>query len=507
MANDKKYRIDEFFRIMEERREALTFDDVRLRTDYTEIERDDVLLETRFSRNITLKIPIVSAAMDTVTEHAMATELAKLGGIGIIHRGMGAEEQAKQVARVKFHLTGRLIERPITAREDETIESILNRHKEKGYKFHSFPVLDSSGKLVGLLTRNDFDLCVDRSLPARAVMTRDLITGDPDASIDDAYGLMQSHKKKVLPLVDSDRKLVGMYIFADVSRIKSGHANTFNVDAQGRLRVVAAIGVSEKDLDRARLLVAKEVDALVIDKAHADAQKAIDTLKALKAAFPSVDVVVGNISEAWSAERLIKAGADGIKIGQGPGSICTTQVVTGTGCPQITAVYNCSKAARGTGVPVCADGGMRFSGDIVKALAAGAHSVMLGNMLAGTDESPGEIITYRGKPVKIYRGMGSLGAMEKNLASRDRYGQSGLAIQDVVPEGIEGVVPARGKLERLLHQYLGGVRSAMAVYTGARTIDELHRKADFHHVSNAGVTEAHPHDVEITRDAPNYPRG
>lgn len=504
-----EYRIDDFFRVMHERREALTFDNVRLRTTHTAIEREDVKLTTKFSRTISLKIPVASAAMDTVTESPLAIELAKLGGIGVIHRGLSPKEQALHVARTKYHLTGKVVDRPITVRDDSTIGSILELREKKQYAFHSFPVIDNSGKLVGLLTGRNFKFCEDNNLTAREVMTSraDLITTAPDADLENAYTLMKQHQISVLPLVDADGQLAGMYVFSDVKDAKSGSRTNFNVDSQGRLLVAAAIGVTIEDLERAQLLVDNDVDVLVIDKAHADSKKALYTLQALKSVFPNVDIVVGNISEPWSAERLIKAGADGIKIGQGPGSICTTQVVTGTGCPQITAVYNCSKVARAAGVPVCADGGIRSSGDIVKALAAGADSVMLGNLLAGTDESPGTVITYRGKSVKIYRGMGSLGAMEKHLSSRDRYGQGDLSIEQVVPEGIEGAVPYRGKLAKVLHQYVGGVRSAMANYVGTPTIDNLHHQADFYYVNSAAVIEAHPHDVEITHDAPNYTRG
>ncbi len=498
--------MDAFFRKVEERGDSLTFDDIRIKTGYSEVERDHINLSTKFSRNIPLLIPIVSAAMDTVTEYEMAIELAKIGGIGVIHRGLTPKKQAFHVARAKYHLTGRLIERPITMRDDQTIESILKRREEKKYPFHSFPIVDTEGRLVGLLTRNDFDMCDDPSRLASEVMTPKPITAPPDVTLEDAYSIMRQHKKKILPLVDGGQRLVGMFVFSDVARVKSGSSSTYNVDAQGRLRVAAAIGDGEAELERAEVLVQKQVDVLVIDKAHADTKSVISTLTELKRRYPQVDVVVGNISEPESAKRLAQAGADGLKIGQGPGSICTTQVVTGIGCPQVTAVYNCARAVRGLGIPVCADGGIRHSGDIVKALAVGADSVMLGRLLAGTKETPGEVSTYRGKQVKDYRGMGSMGAMEKNLASRERYSQAGLSIDDVVPEGIEGVVPYQGELAKALKQRLGGLRGGMH-YVGAASVDELHLKADFRRPTTSGMVEAHPHDVEITKDAPNYPRG
>lgn len=422
----------------------------------------------------------------------------------MIHRNLSPKAQAKEVARVKFFLNG-LIAKPFTVRETDTIEEILNRRKEKKWKFHSLPVVNGAGKVVGLLTENDFDFCDDLSKPAREVMTTELITAPPDTSLDEAYNLMREARKKVLPLVYEERKLAGMYTFSDLKRIKSKKSAIYNVDDRGQLRVAAAVGAGDAALERAELLIEQGVDAIVIDTAHGDSREVIRTLRELKRLFPATDVVAGNISEPESAKRLTDAGADGVKVGQGPGSICTTRIIAGIGCPQLTAVYNCAHAIEGSGVPVCADGGIEYSGDIPVGIGAGAHSVMIGRLLAGTEETPGDTVLFQGTKMKDYRGMGSLGAMESSNESKERYRQAGEAKGKLVPEGVEGLVPYQGEVSKVIEMLVGGLRSGMG-YVGAATIEELREKADFRRPSAAGIRESHPHGIFITKDAPNYRR-
>jgi IMP dehydrogenase len=481
---------------------ALTFDDIRLRTGYSETIPDKVSLQTRFSRNVLLKIPIVSAAMDTVTEHKMAIELAKLGGIGVIHKNLSIEEQVREVGRVKHHLNG-LIEKPICANEEDKVKDVLNKIEQNGYDFHSFPVLNSYNRLVGLLTRNDFEFCPDNEMKVRQIMTRDLVTARQGTSIKEAYDIMKSTKKKVLPLVSPLGEVVGMYIFSDVIRIVTGSAESYNVDSKGQLRVAASIGVGEEALERAKRLIEKNIDVIVIGTAHGDSKGVLDTLKTLKQIYPQVDVVVGNISTGESAKNVIEAGADGILVGQGPGSICTTRIIAGIGRPQVSAVYECSKIADMYDVPVCADGGLKNSGDITVAIAAGAHSVMMGSMLAGTEETPGSLIFVEGRQWKSYRGMGSLGALEAHKGSRERYHQPGKNSNELIPEGVEGLVPYKGSLKNILIQYVGGLKSGMG-YVGAKNIQELRDKGEFDRITGAGLKESHPHDIKIAKDAPNY---
>jgi IMP dehydrogenase len=497
----RKLLKDKFFEKMNSLGLAMTFDDVRLKTGYSKVMPDYVNIETKFSKNIPLKIPIVSAAMDTVTEHEMAIGLAKLGGLGLIHKGLNAEEQAYEVAKVKFHLNG-LIEKPICFRENETIEEILNKKAEKGYDFDSFPILNDSDKLVGILTANDFDFCIDKSHKAKEIMTTNLITAEQKTTIKEAYDIMIKRKKKVLPLINEKNELMGVYVFSDARRIIQGNLKTYNADENGQLRVAAAIGVYDDAFERLEKLVKEKIDVVVIDSAHGDSKPVIETLKKIKKKY-DVEIVAGNISSAESAERLIKAGADGIKIGQGPGAICTTRIIAGIGTPQLSAVYNCSKVADKYNIPACADGGLRYPGDITIAIGGGASSVMLGSMLAGTKEAPGDMIFHQGMQYKVYRGMGSISAMEKYKGSRERYSQSGK--DRLIPEGIDGMVPYKGKLEEVIHQYTGGLRRGMG-YVGAKDIKELREKADFVRITEAGKSESHPHDIIITRDAPNYPR-
>ncbi|MBF0595237.1 MAG: IMP dehydrogenase [Candidatus Omnitrophica bacterium] len=489
---------DAFFRKVSDQGIALTYDDVRLTTGYSAIMPDNINIESKFSKNVGLKMPIVSAAMDTVTEAEMAIEIAKIGGIGVIHKNFTAEEQVAQVAKVKYHLNG-LIEKPICFNENDTIKDILENRKERGFRFHSFLITDSQQRLVGIMTKNDFDFCEDLSLKASQVMSRNVITGNSGVGLREAHRIMQESKKKALPLIDKDGKVAGLYTFSDVKRILSGDSKTFNLDKNGHLRVAAAVGVYDDAFERVEQLISEKIDLVIIDTAHGDSKGVLETLKALKKKY-DIDVLVGNISEPESAERLCRAGADGLKIGQGPGSICTTRIIAGIGKPQVSAIYECAKVAAKFGVPVCADGGLKYSGDIPIAIGAGAHSVMMGNMLAGTKESPGEFRFHQGVQYKVYRGMGSLGAMESNKGSRERYNQGK---NDLVPEGMEGMVPYKGPLREVIHQYIGGLRRGMG-YVGAGNIEELRTIAQFVRITEAGKAESHPHDIIITREAPNY---
>jgi len=491
---------DGFFARMEDLGQAVTYGEVRLKTGFSQIPPAQVSLETRFSRRVSLKMPVVSAAMDTVTESGMAIAIAQLGGIGVIHRNLSPEEQRNEARRVKYHLSG-MISSPITVTEAMTFNEINVMRKERNFPFHSFPVLDAGGKLVGIITQNDFDFCGDLSQTTSQVMTRDLITAGSETTVDEAYAIMQNAKKKVLPLVDAEGHLAGMYLYSDLKRIKSGTSSGFSLDAQARLQVAAAVGTGDDALRRVELL-GSYVDVIVIDTAHGDSQAVFDTLREIKR-NSDLDVVVGNVSEGSSAHRLVYAGADGIKVGQGPGSICTTRIIAGIGCPQVTAVYNVVHALEGTDVPVCADGGIEYSGDITIAIGAGAHTVMMGKLLAGTEEAPGEAEFHSGRWMKSYRGMGSLAAMKANLSSRQRYRQTDDAPGKLVPEGIEATVPHIGGLATIMYQYLGGLRAGMG-YVGAATIQELREKADFYRISAVGMAESHPHGVQAVGDAPNY---
>lgn len=492
---------DLFFKHLSEQHLALTYDDVRLKTGYSETPPMDVSLQSKFSRNVSLNIPIVSAAMDTVTEWEMAVEMAKLGGLGIIHRGLSPEVQADQVKKVKYFLNG-LIEEPIALYVDEAINQIQALRKKHGWSFHSFPVLDDSNRLVGVLTSNDFELNSDESLTAGEVMTKNPITASSDTNLIQAYDIMSENKVKILPLISRSGNVAGMYVFSDVARIIRGSSSDFNLDEAGHLRVGAAVGTGADTIDRLKLL-APLVDVVVIDTAHGDSKAVYEMLKTIKKHYPKLDVVVGNVSEGDSAKRLVDAGADGIKVGQGPGSICTTRVIAGIGAPQVSAIYSCRQAIGESDVPICADGGITQSGDIPIAIAAGASSVMLGRMFAGTKESPGQIIMHKGAQVKVYRGMGSLGAMIDSSGARERYNQIDSAQEKLVPEGVEGIVPFKGLVSDIMIQYIGGLRAGMG-YTGAASIDELWQKGDFHRITPSGIRESHPHDIVVTSDAPNY---
>lgn len=495
---------DKFFKKIEALGLALSYGDVRLKTSYSEVAPNDVNLTGRFSRRVPLNCPLISSPMDMITEHKMAIALAISGGLGIIHRALAPKDQAKEISRVKFYLNG-LIEKPICARTDETIKSVLTMAADKAYSFHSFPVIDASGRLAGLISNNDIEFCSDHNLKVWQVMTKaeNLITAADGISFRQAFVIMQKSKKKILPLVNKQKKLAGMYVYSDVKRIITGTSPAYNLDEHGNLRVGAAIGVGAEALDRAEQLSKRGVDVLVIDTAHGDSRAVLETLKQLKKKYSKIDIVVGNVSEAESAKRLALAGADGVKVGQGPGSICTTRVVAGIGCPQVTAIYNCARVLRGSGVPVCADGGIEYSGDVTVALAAGADSVMLGKMLSGANETPGEVFIRNGRPFKQYRGMGSLGAMQASLAARERYVQAESSKDKLVPEGVEAVMPYQGEVAKIIFQILGGVKSGLG-YVGAADINELHKKADFYYISSAGLSESHPHGIIMEKEAPNY---
>ena len=477
--------------------DGLTFDDVLLIPAYSEVLPREVKLQTRFSRNITLNVPLVSAAMDTVTEAQLAIAIAREGGLGVIHKNMPIAEQARQVHAVKRAENGMIYD-PVTIRRGSTVADALHMMSE--YHIGGIPVVDEEGKLVGIVTNRDlrFERNPDRLIDE--VMTKEnLVTTSAATNLEEAADILQSHKIEKLPVVDNNGKLIGLVTYKDITKAKD-KPNACK-DSRGRLRVAAGVGVTPDSMQRVDALVAAGVDAIVIDTAHGHSKGVVGTLRAIKAKYPEIDVVVGNIATGEAAKYLVENGADGVKVGIGPGSICTTRIIAGVGVPQLSAVYDVAKALEGTGVPLIADGGIRYSGDIVKALAAGAHSVMLGGMLAGVEESPGDTIIFNGRKYKSYRGMGSLEAMEKG--SKDRYFQAGETdTKKLVPEGIAARVPYKGTLYETVYQMLGGLRAGMG-YCGAPDIEALH-SARFTRITNAGVAESHPHDVSITSEAPNY---
>ena len=477
--------------------DGLTFDDVLLIPAYSEVLPREVSLATRFSRNITLNVPIVSAAMDTVTEAQMAIAIAREGGLGVIHKNMSIEEQARQVHAVKRAENGMIYD-PVTIRRGSTVADALRMMAE--YHIGGIPVVDDEKHLVGIVTNRDLRFERNHQRTIDEVMTSEnLVTTSQATTLEEAADILQSHKIEKLPVVDSNGKLVGLVTYKDITKAKD-KPNACK-DALGRLRAAAGVGVTADSMDRVDALVAAGVDAIVIDTAHGHSRGVIGVLKAVKAKYPQIDVVVGNIATGDAARYLVENGADGVKVGIGPGSICTTRIIAGVGVPQLSAVYDVAKALEGTGVPLIADGGIRYSGDIVKALAAGGHAVMLGGMLAGVEESPGDTIIYNGRKYKTYRGMGSLEAMERG--SKDRYFQANETdVKKLVPEGIAARVPYKGTLYEVVYQMLGGLRSGMG-YCGAADIEALHH-AQFTRITNAGVAESHPHDVAITSEAPNY---
>jgi IMP dehydrogenase len=477
---------------------ALTYDDVLLKPGYSEILPSEAILETQFSRNIKIKIPIVSSAMDTVTESKTAITMAKEGGIGVIHKNLSIEAQAAEVKKVKKFEAG-MITDPITIHPDETLfklVDLISTHKITGV-----PVVDENGIAVGILTSRDMQFENNLSQKVKDVMTpkEQLITASENIPLEEAKALLHKHRIEKLPVVDKKGKLKGLITIKDI--LKDIDYPNSSKDEQGRLRCAAAIGVGEKEFQRALALHEAGVDAIVVDTAHGHSKGVIEMVKKLKKEV-SCDIVAGNVGTAEGCQALIDAGADGIKVGIGPGSICTTRVISGIGVPQLSALLDAREVCEKAGVPYIADGGIQYSGDIVKALAAGAKCIMIGSLFAGTDETPGEMILYKGRSYKVYRGMGSIGAMA--LGSKDRYGQGSVdEIGKLVPEGIEGQVPYRGSLHSNIYQLLGGVRSGMG-YVGARTLDELREKAQFVTITAASLKESHPHDVMITKEAPNY---
>lgn len=480
--------------------EGLTFNDVSLVTQYADFLPDEASVVSRFSRNVPLNIPFVSAAMDTVTEGDMAIAVALMGGIGVIHKNNTIEKQAAEVSRVKHYLNG-LISNPVVFRTGMRICDILAEKERKEYKFTGFPIVDADGRIAGIVTARDLKFVIDQNALVDDVMTRDLVTASQGTTTEEAFDIMVKNRVGKLPLVTDDGQLTGLYSFHDVQSITSNIKPVYNRDDFHQLRVAAAVG----PYDEARLeaLVAKGVDAVVIDTAHGHSKGVVETVRMIKKNAPSVDVVAGNVATAEGARALVDAGADAVKVGVGPGSICTTRVVAGVGVPQLTAVYDVRRAV-GDAVPVISDGGISFSGDVAKAVAVGADCVMMGSVLAGTDESPGEKILHQGRTYIVYRGMGSLDAMRVGQGSRERYGQGHVTDPaDLVPQGIEGLVPYRGRVADVLVQFVGGVKFSLG-YCGVRSLPELQEKARFVRVTSAGLREAHPHDVKIIKDAPNY---
>ena len=478
---------------------GLTFDDVLLLPQYSEVLPHEVDISTYITKKIKLNIPILSAAMDTVTDYRMAKAIAREGGIGIIHRNMSIEEQAEQVSRVKRSEMGMILE-PVTVSPQTSVKEALNLMAQ--YKISGLPVVDEEGKVVGIITNRDLRYVAPTNYdkPVELFMTpkEKLVTAHPGITLDEAKEIFARYKVEKLPIVDEEGKLRGLITIKDLEkREKSPNAAK---DEFGRLLVGAAVGTAPETLDRVAALVDAGVDLIVVDTAHGHSKRVLDTVREIKKHFPDLQVMAGNIATKEGAQALIDAGADAIKVGVGPGSICTTRVVAGVGVPQITAVMWAAEVAKEYGIPVIADGGIRFSGDIVKALAAGANAVMLGNLLAGTEEAPGEVVYYQGRAYKVYRGMGSLGAM-MSRRSADRYGQE--KFEKFVPEGIEGRVPYKGKLSDVIYQLVGGLRSGMG-YVGASNIEELQKRAKFVRITWAGFKESHAHDVQITKEAPNY---
>ena len=479
--------------------EGLTFDDVLLVPAYSEVLPREVSTKSRFSRNITLNIPIVSAAMDTVTEAPMAIAIAREGGIGVIHKNMSIAEQAAQVRRVKRAENG-MIDDPVTIARENTVGDALDMMREN--KIGGIPVVDENRKLVGIVTNRDLRFQKDMSRKIDEVMTSQNLVTITEGENTDVAEVLLSNKIEKLPVVDNEGHLVGLITYKDLTKAQD-HPNACK-DSKGRLRVAAGIGITPDAMERVAALVAESVDAVVLDSAHGHSRGVVGLLKRIKEVYPKLDVVVGNIATAEAARYLIDNGADGIKVGIGPGSICTTRIIAGVGVPQLTAIFDCAKEAQGSGVGVIADGGLRYSGDIVKALSAGGTCVMCGSMFAGTEESPGETIIYNGRKFKTYRGMGSLEAMQ--CGSKDRYFQGNETdTKKLVPEGIAARVPFKGTLAEVIYQLVGGLRSGMG-YVGAKNIEAL-KKAQFIRITNSGVQESHPHDVAITREAPNYSRG
>ncbi|MFT7297811.1 MAG: IMP dehydrogenase [Sphingobacteriales bacterium] len=479
--------------------EGLTYDDVLIVPAYSEVLPREVTTKTNLTRNITINMPLVSAAMDTVTEHKLAIAMAQEGGLGFLHKNMSIAAQAEQVRKVKRSESG-LIQDPITLRETALLSEALQLMRE--HKIGGIPVVDSNNLLTGIITNRDLRFEHNTNRPVKEVMTKmPLVTAPEGTTLETAEEILQNHKIEKLPVVDKNNHLMGLITFRDLEKIKN-YPNACK-DGFGRLRVGAAVGVTHDTIERVEALVAVGVDVITIDTAHGHSKGVIETLKKVKATFPKLDVIVGNVATGAATKALIEAGADGVKVGIGPGSICTTRIIAGVGVPQLFAVYECAKAAKGTGVPIIADGGIKHTGDIVKAIVAGANSIMAGSLFAGVDEAPGETIIFDGRKFKTYRGMGSIEAMDKG--SKDRYFQDVEDdIKKLVPEGIVGRVPYKGTLAEVMFQYKGGLKAGMG-YAGAKDIEAL-QAAQFVRITAAGVRESHPHDVVITKEAPNYSR-
>jgi IMP dehydrogenase len=479
--------------------EGLTFDDVLLIPAYSEVLPREVDLSTLFSRNINLKTPIVSAAMDTVTEAALAIAIAREGGIGVIHKNMSIEEQAREVKKVK-RAENVMIYDPVTIHKNATVAEALGLMSEN--KIGGIPVVEEDKKLIGIVTNRDLRFEQDMNRPISEVMTREnLITISKQTDLEHAANILQRHKIEKLPIIDEKGRLIGLITYKDITKTKD-RPNSCK-DNKGRLRVAAAVSIATNTFERVEALVQADVDAIVFDTAHGHQRDVINTLKEVRKKFTNLDIVCGNIATAGAAKELLKAGADAIKVGIGPGSICTTRIIAGVGVPQLSAIYDVAKVLKDSGIPVIADGGIRYSGDIAKALAAGASSIMTGSLLAGVEESPGDTIIYNGRKYKSYRGMGSIDAMQQG--SKDRYFQDVEDdIKKLVPEGIEARVPYKGLLSEVIYQLIGGLRAGMG-YCGTRNIEALHN-AKFVRITHSGLIESHPHDVTITREAPNYSR-
>ncbi len=478
--------------------EGLTFDDISLITQYADFLPDQTSLRARLTTRIEINMPFVSAAMDTVTESRMAISMALLGGIGIIHKNLSVQEQSRQVGVVKHYLHG-LIRDPITFRDTDTLETVRQRREERGFSFSGFPILDEHGTIVGILTSTDMRFAEKQGDSVTKVMTRNVISAPPDTDLQTAYEIMLRNKIGKLPLVESG-KLVGLYSFTDVSTLVRNVEPMYNRDAKYRLRVGAA--VSPNNEARVEALAAEGVDVIVVDSAHGHSEGVMSMTRWIARNYPQIDIIAGNIATAEAALALRDAGAHAVKVGIGPGSICTTRVVCGVGVPQISAIYAARSALKGS-IPIVADGGIRHSGDVPKAIVSGADSVMLGSILAGTEESPGEKIIHQGRQYVAYRGMGSLAAMQQGAGSRERYGQANVDAANLVPQGIEGIVPYAGTVKSVMTQFCGGLKSSLG-YCGCRDLQALQLNGKVVRVSSAGVREAHPHDIKIMKDAPNY---
>ncbi len=479
---------------------GMTYDDVTLLTQYADFVPVEADLATQLTREIRMNLPFVSAAMDTVTESLMGITMALAGGIGIVHKNLEPQAQRTEVKKVKYYLNGFLAKARALSPE-MTIAEVEQLRREKGFRFSSFPVLDADRRLLGIVTASQFRYAESDTARISDIMVTDTVTARPSITVQEAYATLLRHKISILPVVQEDGTFLGLYSFKDLRRIVREKSGTECVDASYSLRVGAAVGPA--DQERVECLMETAVDVLVVDTAHGHTRGVIDMVKWIKARWPGQQVVAGNVGAAEGAVALADAGADAVKVGIGPGSICTTRVVGGVGVPQFSAVYNCARALRGRGVPVIADGGVRHSGDVAKALAAGACCVMMGGALAGTDESPGERVLISGRQYMAYRGMGSLGAMQQRHGSADRYSQKGVAGDKLVPEGIEGLVPYSGPATGVLHQFAGGLRASMG-YQGCRTVADVQRRGRVIRVTAAGKREAHPHDVQFMRDTPNY---